>query len=47
MVKVHDASGERKTTEVLLKELENVLAIVRDEWGAVVVALVTDASGES
>ncbi|CAA7262561.1 unnamed protein product [Cyclocybe aegerita] len=46
-VKVHDALGERKTAEVLLDELERVLSTLQNEWGAVVVGLVTDASGES
>jgi len=46
-VRVHDATGERKTAENLLAEIENVLAIVTGEWGTIVVALVTDASGEA
>jgi hypothetical protein len=31
----------------LLKELETVFTLLRNDWGAVVIALVTDASGES
>jgi hypothetical protein len=46
-IKVHDASGERKTADALLQELEKVFALLRDEWGANVIGLVTDASGES
>jgi len=45
-VKVHDASAERKTVEQLMVQLEDVIATVQDEWGAIVVAIVTDASGE-
>jgi hypothetical protein len=45
-VKVHDASSERKTAERLLPLLEEVIQIVREDWGAIVVAVVTDASGE-
>jgi hypothetical protein len=45
-VKVHDASAERKTAEQLMVQLEDVIATVQDEWGAIVVAIVTDASGE-
>ncbi|KAG6913948.1 hypothetical protein DXG01_003329 [Tephrocybe rancida] len=46
-VKVHDASSERKTTDNLLRELDDVVKVIEDEWGAVVIAVVTDASGES
>jgi hypothetical protein len=45
-VKVHDASGERKTADQLIPLLEDVISTVQDEWGAVVIAIVTDASGE-
>ena len=45
-VKVHDASGKRKTAEQLMPLLEDVISTVQDEWGAVVIAIVTDASGE-
>ena len=45
-VKVHDASGERKTADQLILLLEDVISTVQDEWGAVVNAIVTDASGE-
>lgn len=46
-MKVHNATGDRKTAEALLKELEDVLNTLQNEWGAIVVGLVTDASGES
>lgn len=46
-VGVHDATGERKTAENLLAEIERVLNIVTRDWGTIVVALVTDASGEA
>lgn len=46
-MKVHNATGDRKTAEALLKELEDVLATLQNDWGAIVVGLVTDASGES
>ncbi|GLB43959.1 putative protein of unknown function (DUF 659) [Lyophyllum shimeji] len=46
-VKIHDASTERKTTENLLRVLEEVVQNVEAEWGAKVIAIVTDASGES
>ncbi|KAH7921716.1 hypothetical protein BV22DRAFT_1018795 [Leucogyrophana mollusca] len=46
-VRVHDASMERKTAENLLYLLEDVLKTVEQEWGGVIVAVVTDASGES
>ena len=45
-VKVHDVSGERKTADQLIPLLEDVISTVQDEWGAVVIAIVTDASGE-
>jgi hypothetical protein len=38
---------ERKTAENLVKLLEEVIATVETDWGAFVVAVVTDASGES
>ena len=40
------ASAKRKTAEELLILLEEVIKIVQDEWGTIVVAIVTDASGE-
>ncbi|KIJ08508.1 hypothetical protein PAXINDRAFT_88772 [Paxillus involutus ATCC 200175] len=46
-VRVHDASNERKTADNLLTHLENVIKELEDEWGTTVVAVVTDASGES
>ena len=44
---MHDASAERKTAENLVKLLEEVMTSVQTEWGAIVIAIVTDASGES
>lgn len=46
-VKVHDASQERKTTENFLRIMRDVINTVEQEWGGKVVAVVTDASGES
>ncbi|KAF9456718.1 hypothetical protein BDZ94DRAFT_1177124 [Collybia nuda] len=46
-VRVHDATNERKNTENLLQVLEEILMTLQNEWGVIVVALVTDASGES
>lgn len=46
-VRVHDATGEDKTAENLLKEIEQVLTLVTEDLGAIIVALVTDASGEA
>jgi len=45
-VKVHDASAKQKTAEELLVLLEELIKIIQDEWHAIVVAIVTDASGE-
>lgn len=46
-MRVHDASTERKTTENLLRILEEVVKDLEGNWKARVVAVVTDASGES
>lgn len=43
---MHDASGERKTADNLKIHLENTIKTVRDNYGAHVVGVVTDASGE-
>jgi hypothetical protein len=43
-VKVNDASAEHKTAERLILLLEEVIKTVQDEWAALVVAIVTDAS---
>jgi hypothetical protein len=45
-VKVHDTSAERKTAEQLIALLEEVITTVQNEWGAIIVAIVTDALGE-
>jgi hypothetical protein len=38
---------ERKTAENLLQVLEEVVLTIEKEWGATVVAVVMDTSGES
>jgi hypothetical protein len=43
---VHDASAERKTAEQLMVLLEEVITTVQDKWGAIVIAIVTNALGE-
>ena len=45
-VKVDDTSEERKTAEKLIAHLEAAMKEVEEKWGATVVAIVTDASGE-
>ena len=44
---MHDASLEWKTAENLIVLLEDVLKVLQMEWNVNVVAVVTDASGES
>ena len=44
---VHDSSGESKTAEKLLSLLESVIQNAEAEWQVRVVAVCTDASGES
>jgi hypothetical protein len=46
-VEVHNTTKERKTAENYLKEIDEVYNKLKDEWGVVVVGLVTDASGEA
>ena len=46
MVKVDDTSEERKTADKLITHIECAMKEVEDQWGAMVVAIVTDASGE-
>jgi hypothetical protein len=43
---VDDASEERKTAENLIKHLESVIVELREKWGVILVAIVTDASGK-
>ena len=43
---MHDASSERKTADNLKHHLEKAIATVRNDYGAYVVGVVTDASGE-
>jgi hypothetical protein len=45
-VKVDDTSEEHKTAEKLITHLEAAMKEVEEKWGATVVAIVTDASGE-
>lgn len=46
-LRVHDSSGESKTSENLLSLLESVIEEAEKDWGVKVVAVCTDASGES
>jgi hypothetical protein len=45
-VKVADTSEECKTAEKHIEHLEAAMKKVEEKWGAKVVAIVTDASGE-
>jgi len=44
---VHDAHGQEKTAENLLEHLLSVITEVETDWGCHVVAVCSDASGES
>lgn len=46
-LRVHDSSGESKTADKLLILLESVIREAEKDWGVRVVAVCTDASGES
>ena len=46
-LRVHDSSGEPKTAEKLFALLELVIVEAEVDWGVKVVAVCTDASGES
>ncbi|EIW81490.1 hypothetical protein CONPUDRAFT_21500, partial [Coniophora puteana RWD-64-598 SS2] len=46
-VQVDDVSAERKTADNLLDRLQAVIDKVNTEWKAPIIAVVTDASGES
>ena len=46
MVNVHNALCEHKTADNLMIHLENAISTVRLDYGANVVSVVTDASGE-
>jgi len=46
-IQVHDASSEAKTAENLYALILKVKNIVEKDWGATVIALTSDASGES
>jgi hypothetical protein len=47
MVNVVDTTTEKKAAVDFLKLLEDAVAKVEAEWGVKVIAIVTDASGES
>ena len=47
MVRVHDASGERKTAVNLYRELKKVIEELEGEWNIIVVAVSSDAGGEA
>jgi hypothetical protein len=47
VIRVHDASAERKTAQNLYHELEKVIAELESEWEIVVVAVSSDAGGEA
>lgn len=44
---VHDASSERKTAENLLAVIAKVRTMLEETWGVFVIAVTSDASGES
>ena len=44
---MHDASSEGKTAENLLDQILKVKEMLVNEWGVTVVALTSDAAGES
>ena len=46
-VRVVDVSAERKTTEHLKELVKDVIKDVQEEWGLEIVAMTSDASGES
>ncbi|EIW73832.1 hypothetical protein CONPUDRAFT_21809, partial [Coniophora puteana RWD-64-598 SS2] len=46
-VQVDDVSAERKTADNLLDRLQKVIDTLNNEWKSPVIAVVTDASGES
>jgi hypothetical protein len=47
VVRVHDASGERKTAANLYRELKKVIDELEGEWKIVIVAVSSDAGGEA
>ncbi|KAJ3008701.1 hypothetical protein NUW54_g3057 [Trametes sanguinea] len=46
-IRVFDTSGEPKTTEYLLRHIQEVLEIIKRDWAVTVVAVTSDCSGES
>ena len=47
VIRVHDASGERKTAENLFRELEEVMDDLEGNWNIIVVAITSDAGGDA
>ncbi|KAG2124051.1 hypothetical protein DEU56DRAFT_705850, partial [Suillus clintonianus] len=45
-VRVHDASGDSRNAEELLKQIIESINQVESEWGVIIIACTTDASGE-
>ena len=46
-MKLNDTSSVRKTADLFLEQIKEVIAIVTNDWQAKVVAFTSDASGES
>jgi len=46
-IDVYDTSKDRKTAEEFLKLIKKALNKVTQDWGAIAIAFVSDASGES
>ncbi|KZT31206.1 hypothetical protein SISSUDRAFT_970170, partial [Sistotremastrum suecicum HHB10207 ss-3] len=46
-VKLYDTSNERHTAENLLAQMQEVVEILRKDWHVTVIAVTSDASGES
>ncbi|KAG1732753.1 hypothetical protein EDB19DRAFT_1911913 [Suillus lakei] len=46
-VRVHDASGDSRNAEELLKQIIESINQAESEWGVIIIACTTDASGES
>jgi hypothetical protein len=46
-VRVHDASGDSRNAKELLKQIIESINQVESEWGVIIIACTTDASGES
>lgn len=46
-MRVHDASGDSRNAEELLKQIIESIHQIESEWGVIIIACTTDASGES